>query len=86
MWKSAEKGLVYILNNYNFPNHTQKKERLGSDKDVQNMQYVFSELGYTPEVHVDLSRDVSTNLVLKFLECSLPEVFYRSASIDEIDR
>eukprot|EP00057_Strongylocentrotus_purpuratus_P013662 XP_011668136.1 PREDICTED: cell death protein 3 [Strongylocentrotus purpuratus] len=56
-WESPRKGLVYILNNSHFPYLPDRsKLRRGSDVDLQNVKHVFSQLGFEPLVHQNLSR------------------------------
>ena len=53
---SKPKGLVYILNNYQFVGG---RRRLGSDVDFENMSYLFHQLGYVLEKYENLKAKVS---------------------------
>ena len=51
----TNKGLIFILNNNDFKDGGRRK---GSRNDVNNIQHVFSEIGYTPVVEENLSAKV----------------------------
>ena len=61
---SKPKGLVYILNNYQFVGG---RRRLGSDVDFENMSYLFHQLGYVLEKHENLKAKVSNVHIVMLL-------------------
>ena len=73
--QSPVKGLAYILNNDEFPNREgAKKYREGSGVDFDNMQHLFTELGYTIVHDKNLKAEVGLNLMI-------PTLFFFSETV-----
>nr|XP_055046107.1 caspase-7-like [Misgurnus anguillicaudatus] len=61
---STPRGLCVIINNKNFK--TPKKDRVGSECDVDSLQKVFRYLGFTVETHQNLSADDMKTLMTQY--------------------
>eukprot|EP00057_Strongylocentrotus_purpuratus_P034482 XP_795415.2 PREDICTED: caspase-3-like [Strongylocentrotus purpuratus] len=55
-----EKGLMFLFN--------MRKGRRGTDVDVQNIQHVFTEIGYEIETHSDLTAEDLKNKLETFAD------------------
>ncbi|XP_071476206.1 uncharacterized protein [Diadema antillarum] len=70
LYNSRQKGLVYILNNFLFfkraPNE-RSRQRTGSKADVENIKHVFTQLGYEPVIHQDLTADAIRSTLDAFI-------------------
>ena len=52
------RGFILIVNNQYFP-HFQEPERRGTDKDVDALKSVFTQLGFKIEIRHNLTGNVS---------------------------
>ncbi len=54
--RSNPRGLALIINNTNFPRHSEEKQRKGADEDTVYMLKLFRSMGYVCDSQLNVSK------------------------------